>query len=160
MTPLCLPDGSLGKGVDEVIVTRTEEDDTSRIETAHDGYLRGFSLVHARAITLANDGKEGRGLDRLEPRGRKRIREAAGYAVRFHLAPGVEAVRTADAMGAILRSPGAPPWNFRCRGAQLEVEESVWVDGRGALQSTMQLAIVGEISALGGEVGWHFRRSS
>ena len=155
-----LPGGSLGKGVGEVVVTRIEDDEFSRIEAAHDGYHKGFGLIHHRHIALANDGKELRGLDRLEPRGRKRIREAAGYAVRFHLAPGVEAVRTADAMGAILRSPGAPPWNFRCRGAQLEVEESVWVDGRGALQSTMQLAIVGEISALGGEVGWHFRRSS
>ena len=153
-------DGSLGKGVVDVQVDRVDDDDFSRIEAEHDGYSRGFGMAHNRGLALGNDGKELRGLDRLIPRGRKRIREAAPYAVRFHLAPGVEAVRTADGMGAILRSAGAPPWNFRCRGAQLEIEESIWVDGQARLQPTLQLAIVGETSAMGAEIGWQFRRSS
>jgi len=63
-------------------------------------------------------------------------------------------------MGAILRSKGAPPWNFRCRGANLTAEESLWIDGRGQAQRTTQLVIVGEVSALGGEIGWQFRRAS
>ena len=67
---------------------------------------------------------------------------------------------TADGMGAILRSKGAPPWNFRCRGGKLALEESLWIDGRGRPQRTIQLVIVGEVSALGGEIGWQFRRAS
>jgi uncharacterized heparinase superfamily protein len=109
---------------------------------------------------LGNDGKELRGADQLTPKGRKKIRESAAYAVRFHLAPGVEATVTADGMGAILRSKGAPPWNFRCRGGNLTIEESLWVDGRGRPNRTIQLAVVGEVSALGGEIGWQFRRTS
>jgi uncharacterized heparinase superfamily protein len=109
---------------------------------------------------LGNDGKELRGADQLMAKGRKKIREAAAYAVRFHLAPGVEATATADGMGAILRSRGAPPWNFRCRGGMLTTEESLWIDGRGQPQHTSQLVIVGEVSALGGEIGWQFRRTS
>jgi uncharacterized heparinase superfamily protein len=109
---------------------------------------------------LGNDGKEVRGADQLIARGRKKIRESVGYAVRFHLAPGVEATATADGMGAILRSKGAPPWNFRCRGGMLTTEESLWIDGRGQPQQTTQLVIVGEISSLGGEIGWQFRRTS
>jgi uncharacterized heparinase superfamily protein len=94
------------------------------------------------------------------PKGRKKIRESAPYAVRFHLAPGVEATITADGMGAILRSKGAPPWNFRCRGGNLALEESLWIDGSGAPRRTNQLVIVGEVSALGGDIGWTFRRAS
>ncbi|NJC04812.1 putative heparinase superfamily protein [Sphingomonas kaistensis] len=154
------PDGSLGRGVDEVTVTRSEDNDASRIEAAHDGYVRGFGLVHGRALSLGNDGKEVRGLDRLTPKGRRKIREDVPFAIRFHLAPGVEAVPTADGLGALIRSPGAPPWNFRCRGAQLGLEESVVVDGSGALRSTLQLVLVGEVSHLGAEIGWQFRRSS
>ena len=63
-------------------------------------------------------------------------------------------------MGAILRSRGAPPWNFRCRGGNLTIEESLWIDGRGQPCPTAQLVIVGEVSALGGEIGWTFRRAS
>lgn len=154
------PDGSLGRGVTNVAVKRSEDNDASRIEASHDGYVRAFGLVHSRALSLGNDGKEVRGLDRLQPKGRKKIREAAPYAIRFHLAPDVEAVPTADGLGAILRSPGAPPWNFRCRGAQLLIEESVVVDGRAQLRSTSQLVIVGEVSSLGTEINWLLRRSS
>src|SRR6185369_14886034 len=155
-----LPDGSLGKGVEDVTIDRSEDNDASRLEASHDGYAKAFGMIHKRSLMLGNDGKELRGADQLIARGRKRIRDVAAYAVRFHLAPGVEPVVTADGMGAILRSRGAPPWNFRCRGGSLAVEESLWIDGRGQPKRTNQLVIVGEISALGGEIGWQFRRTS
>jgi uncharacterized heparinase superfamily protein len=155
-----LADGSLGKGVEDVTIDRTEDNDSSRLEAAHDGYVRAFGMVHKRSLMLGNDGKEIRGADQLMPKGRKKIRESVGYAARFHLAPGVEATITADGMGAILRSKGAPPWNFRCRGGNLALEESLWIDGRGQPHATMQLVILGEVSALGGEIGWQLRRSS
>ncbi|HEX8840727.1 MAG TPA: heparinase II/III family protein [Sphingomicrobium sp.] len=155
-----LADGSLGRGVDDVTIERSEDNDASRLESSHDGYVRAFGMVHKRSLMLGNDGKELRGADQLIAKGRKKIREAAPYAVRFHLAPGVEPVITADGMGAILRSKGAPPWNFRCRGGSLTTEESLWIDGRGQPQRTNQLVVVGEISSLGGEIGWQFRRTS
>jgi uncharacterized heparinase superfamily protein len=155
-----LADGSLGKGVEDVTIDRTEDNDSSRLEASHDGYVRTFGLIHKRSLLLGNDGKELRGSDQLSPKGRKKIRESAAYAVRFHLAPGVEPTITADGMGAILRSKGAPPWNFRCRGGNLATEESLWIDGRGEPNRTTQLVIVGEVSALGGEIGWQFRRAS
>ena len=155
-----LADGTLGKGVEDVSIERTEDNDSSRLEATHDGYVRTFGMVHKRSLMLGNDGKEIRGADQLIPRGRKKIRESAPYAARFHLAPGVEATVTADGMGAILRSKGAPPWNFRCRGGNLAAEESLWIDGRGHPHASTQLVIVGEVSALGGEIGWQLRRSS
>jgi uncharacterized heparinase superfamily protein len=155
-----LDDGALGRGVADVVIDRAEDNDSSRIDAGHDGYVRRFGLVHHRSLILGNDGKELRGQDKLTPKGRKRIREAAPYSIRFHLAPGVEATSTADGMGAILRAPGAPPWNFRCRGAMLGIEESLAVDHRGQTATTQQLAVVGEVSAIGGTIAWQFRRSS
>ena len=146
--------------MEDVAIERSEDNDASRLEASHDGYVRAFGLVHKRSLMLGNDGKEVRGADQLIARGRKKIRESVGYAVRFHLAPGVEVTETADGMGAILRSKSAPPWNFRCRGGQLTTEESLWIDGRGQPQRTTQLLIVGEVSSLGGEIGWQFRRTS
>src|SRR4029078_9181224 len=125
-----LADGTLGKGVEDVSIERTEDNDSSRLEATHDGYVRTFGMVHKRSLMLGNDGKELRGADQLIAKGRKKIRDSAGYAVRFHLAPGVEATTTADGMGAILRSLGAPPSNVRCRGGMLTAEDSIWIDGR------------------------------
>ena len=155
-----LPDGSLGKGVSDVAVVRSEDNDCSRLEASHDGYVRGFGLVHKRSLMLGNDGKELRGADHLQPKGRRKIRESAPYAARFHLAPGVEPTVTADGMGAILRSPGAPPWNFRCRGAKLGIEESLIIDGRGQPVPTTQLVIQGAVAAIGADIAWQLRRSS
>lgn len=155
-----MPDGPLGKGAEEVTVDRSEDNDCSRLEVSHDGYVRGFGLVHKRSLMLGNDGKELRGADQMMPKGRRKIRDAVPYAIRFHLAPGVEPTITADGMGAILRSPGAPPWNFRCRGANLSIEESLMIDGRGQPVATTQMVIQGEVPAIGGEVAWQFRRSS
>jgi len=155
-----LDDGSLGKGVSDVVIDRLEDNDSSRVVASHDGYVRGFGLVHQRTVILGNDGKEIRGNDQLIAKGRKKIRESAPFAIRFHLAPGIEATATADGMGAILRPPGAPPWNFRCRGAMLSIDESLHVSGAGEVRPTLQLAVVGEVSALGGQVAWQFRRSS
>jgi uncharacterized heparinase superfamily protein len=155
-----LADGSLGKGVEDVTIERSEDNDASRLEASHDGYVRGFGLVHKRSLMLGNDGKELRGADQLMPRGRRKIRDSVAYAVRFHLAPGVEVTATADGMGAILRSKGAPPWNFRCRGGMLTIEDSLWIDGPGLPRRTAQLAVVGEVSGLGGEIGWQLRRTS
>jgi uncharacterized heparinase superfamily protein len=154
-----LADGSLGKGVTDILIDRTEDNDSSRIEASHDGYARSFGLIHRRTLTLGNDGKELRGTDELAPKGRRR-KDGTPFAVRFHLAHGIEPTITADGMGAILRSPGAPPWNFRSRGAAIGVEESLMVDGRGIPHRTMQLVINGEAAASGAEVHWQFRRSS
>jgi uncharacterized heparinase superfamily protein len=155
-----LADGALGKGVTDVEVERVDDNDSTRVTGTHDGYLRSFGLLHRRSVSLGNDGKEVRGSDALVPKGRRKVKDAIPHAVRFHLAPDVEATLTADGMGAILRSPGAPPWNFRVRGGMLTMEESLWVDGAGTVHSTNQLVIVGEISGIGGEVAWKMRRTS
>src|SRR4051794_19225308 len=76
-------DGTLGKGVEDVSIDRSEDNDASRLEASHDGYVRSFGLVHKRSLMLGNDGKELRGADQLIAKGRKKIREAAPYAVRF-----------------------------------------------------------------------------
>ncbi len=70
-----LADGSLGKGVEDVAIDHTEDNDSSRLEASHDGYLRSFGLIHKRSVMLGNDGKELRGAEQLIAKGRKKIRE-------------------------------------------------------------------------------------
>lgn len=154
-----LPDGTLGKGVADVLVDRREDNDSSHIEASHDGYLKAFGLVHQRSLRLGNDGKELNGTDRLIPKSR-RARQGTAFAIRFHLAPGIEPTVTADGMGAILRSKGAPPWNFRSRGMPIGIEESLAIDGQAHAHRTVQLVINGDTGADGAEAQWQFRRSS
>jgi uncharacterized heparinase superfamily protein len=150
--------GGLGRGVEGVDLDRQETAAGSKIDISHDGYVRRFGFMQRRALALSPDGKELRGEDTLLPaEGRKR--PIAGiFAIRFHLALGVEATPTSDGQGALIRTPKGATWQFRARGGMLSIEPSIWIDGNGALHRTQQIAINGEASAGGATAGWVLRR--
>ena len=101
-----------------------------------------------------------RGEDLLLPAGKARARQGPlGFAIRFHLAPSVEVSPTADGQAAVLRLPGNILWQFRCKGAALAVEESLWIDGDGRPHPTEQLVVAGEALAGGTSVTWWFHRA-
>lgn len=153
-------DGSLGKGVAEVELVRDETAGIGRVEASHDGYSRRYGLIHERRLNLSSDGGQLGGEDRLIATGRKRRTEAVPFAVRFHLAPQVEVTTTADGQGALLRLRGGAVWQFRCRGGQLSVEDSLWIDGEARPHETLQLAVAGESPAEGMTISWEFKRAS
>jgi len=153
-------DGTLGKGVSEVEVERHEDMHGSSIEMRHDGYVRRFGFGHLRRIAVAAAGREVRGQDLLIPDGRRASGKATAYAIRFHLAPGVEVSVTADGAGALLRIAESTLWRFRIKGGELAIEDSLWIDSRGRPQATRQLVITGRAEAEGLDVSWTFTRSS
>jgi uncharacterized heparinase superfamily protein len=153
-------DGSLGKGVTQLELAREETAGPLVVEASHDGYVRRFGLVHQRQLSLAADGRELRGQDTLVVEARKRRTEPLGFAVRFHLAPDVEAATTADGQGALLRIKGRTVWQFRCRGGQLAIEESLWVDGEARPHPSLQLVVSGDCPEDGTTIGWLFRRAA
>jgi uncharacterized heparinase superfamily protein len=152
-------DGSLGKGVAQVELARDETGGVAQVEASHDGYVRRFGLLHQRQLVLAADGRELEGVDSLVPQGKKRRSEPVNFAVRFHLAPAVEVTSTADGQGALLRIRGGSVWQFRCRGGQLGIEESLWIDGESKPHASLQLVIAGETPPDGMSIGWTLKRA-
>jgi uncharacterized heparinase superfamily protein len=157
-------DGTLGRGVSAVELSRQESDAASRIEASHDGYVRRWGLRHRRQLLLTGDGRELRGEDALLPEGRRRRAGATPFALRFHLGRGVDAAPTADGQGAVLRLPGQEAgkgalWQFRCRGGALQIEDSVWIDGEGRPVAIRQLVVSGEAPAGGVNVSWALKRA-
>ncbi|SOB80476.1 Uncharacterized conserved protein, heparinase superfamily [Sphingomonas guangdongensis] len=153
-------DGTLGKGVSEVELTRSESDTLSRIEASHDGYVRRLGFLHRRTLAVGGDGRDVRGEDSLLPSNTGRGRKSTpAFAVRFHLAPSVEVSPTSDGQGAVLRLPGNLLWQFRCKGAPLTIDESVWLDASGRPHRTEQLVVTGDVPAGGTSVSWWFHRS-
>lgn len=152
-------DGTLGKGVAEVELSRQESDASSRIEASHDGYARRFGFIHRRQLLLSGDGRDLRGEDMLLPTGRKPKRPTTGFAVRFHLGLGVDASPTTDGLAALLRLPGGALWQFRCKGGTLAIDDSLWIDGEGRPHATRQLVVTGEAPAGGASISWALKRA-
>ena len=153
------PDGTMGRGVREVELSRQESENASRIEASHDGYVRRHGFVHRRQLVLTGDGRELRGEDVLLPKGRRRQAGAKLFAIRFHLGRGVEASPTADGRGAMLRVPGGAMWQFRTAGESLAIEDSLWIDADGRPIATQQIVLGGAAEAGGATVGWVLKRA-
>ena len=154
-----LPDGSLGRGVSEVDLSRQESDAGSRIEARHDGYARRFGFRHHRIVTMSADGQELRGEDSLLPTGKHRARGATPFAIRFHLGAGSEVTTSADAQGATLVTPQGAVWHFRASGATVVVEDSVWINPDGQVVPTRQIVAGGSADPGGATVSWVFKRA-
>ncbi len=152
-------DGTLGRGVAEVELNRQESETSSRIEASHDGYAKRYGFIHRRQLILSSDGRDLRGEDMLLPVGKRRKQPLASFAVRFHLAPGLQVSPTADGLAALLRLPGGALWQFRCRGGTLAIEESLWVGIDGRPQQTQQIIVSGEALAGGTNVSWALKRA-
>ncbi|KQM79598.1 heparinase [Sphingomonas sp. Leaf22] len=152
-------DGSLGKGVGVVDMARQESDAISRIEVAHDGYAKRLGFQHRRVLTLSADGRDVQGEDMLIPTGRRGRKGETSFVARFHLAPGIEIAPTPDGQAAFLRLPDGPVWQFRCKGATLGVEESLWINDSGLAVATFQLVLSGATPAGGHDFSWRFHRA-
>lgn len=161
--------GKLGAGVAEVEVDRKTQQFgkglATRLEASHDGYAARFGLIHRRVLILREDGSELRGEDLLVPAGKKGKRGKIGFAIRFHIGPGIELGLSEDKRGAGLALPDGSYWQFRLPGAQdgeaegeLAIEESMWVDGQGQPHPIQQLVIQGMVSRGGGRFSWLFKK--
>jgi uncharacterized heparinase superfamily protein len=150
-------DGSMGRGVTEVELTRTDTAEAQRLEAAHDGYVKRFGLSHRRRLALTIDGRSLEGEDRLVPAGRKKPAPATA-AIWFHLSPDVEAVPTTDGQGALLRPAEGAGWQFRARTGALRLEDSIWIDGAGRPRSSTALVVSAEVPEAGLTIPWSFRR--
>ena len=163
-----LINGRLGAGVSEVEVDRRQvvadagRRGATRIEAAHDGYAPRFGLTHRRILLLRDDGGELVGEDQLVPSGRRGKRGKVAFAIRFHLAPGVEPYLSEDGHGVALALPDGSHWQFRSGakddGVQVALDDSLWVDGQGRPQATRQIVIHGMVSRGGGSFPWVFKK--
>ena len=160
--------GRLGAGVSEVEVDRRPipgeggRRGATRIEAAHDGYAARFGLTHRRTLMLRDDGGELLGEDLLAPSGRRGKRGKIAFAIRFHLAPGVEPFVGEDGRGVGLALPDGSHWQFRSGSkddaVRVALDDSLWTDGQGRAHATRQIVIHGMVSRGGGSFPWLFKR--
>lgn len=156
--------GKIGSGVSEVEIDRRtvpgdRQGGATRLEASHNGYASRHGLIHRRILILRDDGSELRGEDLLVPRSGKGKTGKVGYAIRFHLAPGIEVGLSDDGQGAGLALPDGSYWHFRAGGdVQVSIEESLWADGQGRPQPIQQLVISGMVSRGGGNFAWLLKK--
>jgi uncharacterized heparinase superfamily protein len=163
----------IGKHPESVTKRRSEDNGATWLEGRHDGYVRGFGLIHERKLWLAAGGEELRGEDILLPPGgqnparidaRKNQNEKSGrlwpwrrgrprsFHLRFHLHPGISASPMQDGASVLLRLPSGVGWQFHADGGNVSVESSVYV-GDGETRRCNQIVVTGGVTATGPRPG-------
>lgn len=134
----------------------------ARREDAQGGAFLEISRViadhgrkHVRRLYLDAGGTDLRGEDKIEPVEGTGAAAAAQYRLRFHLHPAVEAELRDGHVE--LRAADGEAWQFRCRGGELALTESIFNGPKGAL-ATKQIVIRGEAGGETIAVSWAFRR--
>ncbi len=153
--------GTLGLGVEEVIVESRRSEAGQWLEANHDGYAKRFGLLVQRRLFLSPDGSDLRGEDVITPTPKSRLgrRNERRFDIRFHLGPGVAATPTADGAGALLKLPQGRVWSMKVRGGSVQIEASLWIDPAGVIHKTQQLVISGQTEQAAANIGWRFQRA-
>ncbi len=144
--------GGIGKRSAKVTCERNEDGGSIWIEAAHDGYAP-FGVIHGRRLYLGSGGGL-KGEDSLSWQGGKRHAGHA-FAVRFHLHPAVQASKTGDGGGVLLRLASGKGFTFHAGGARIGLEESVYLGG-GDIRRCEQIVLSGDLAPTGAIVKWAF----
>jgi uncharacterized heparinase superfamily protein len=118
-----LKEEGLGRRPETVEAERQEANGAQWLDASHDGYRRGFGVIHRRRLYLSESGDDLRGEDAVEGE------NTPAFVVRFHLHPAVVASLQPDDNAVLLRLPTGASWRLRASRARLTVEESVYMAG-------------------------------
>ncbi|MFD2101969.1 heparinase II/III family protein [Tabrizicola soli] len=134
---------------------------------AHDGWLASHGLTASRSLTLSHDGRRLSGVDSLTAlthEARRRFEElmtatamtGAGFAIRFHLHPEVEAELDLAEAAVTLHLRSGEVWIFRFTGpVALGLEPSAYLEaGRSQPWPCAQIVLHGNARGFETRIGW------
>jgi len=127
-------------GPRQVTVERDERDSEILLNATHDGYLPRFGVLHERMMSLSRNGGTLKGRDNFISR---RSGSNPSFAVRFHLHPDVKAATVNNGQALLLTLPSEEIWAFTAEGADITLEESVFLAGPHGAKPTNQIVLYG-----------------
>jgi len=148
-----LRDGGLARRPRMVTCRRHEAEGDILLDLSHDGY-EALGALHHRQLYLSANGEDLRGEDRLEG-------PATGdFALRFHLHPEVQASLSQSGETALLRLAKAGGWRLRARGAELRLEESIYLGQDSVLRRSQQIVLSGSCRPGQTVIKWALQREA
>jgi uncharacterized heparinase superfamily protein len=141
--------------------------DGSEIYLAHDGWLASHGLTASRTLALSQDGRRLTGVDALtalSADARHRFddmmtttrMEGAGFSIRFHLHPDVDAMLDMAGTAVSLALRSGEIWVLRHSGpAELSLQPSVYLEkGRLKPRPATQIVLTAKARGFETRIGW------
>lgn len=132
---------------------RVEMDGAVLIDATHNGYRQRFGAMHRRRLYLGHQGDDLRGEDILTGPADLEV------AIRFHLHPRAKVNLAGDGTAVLIVPPSGQGWRFMAQGAELALENSVYLTADGARRRTTQIVLEAVTTREGLSVKWAFKRA-
>ncbi|NVK35000.1 MAG: heparinase II/III family protein [Rhodobacteraceae bacterium] len=145
-------------GPRNVEVSREDSADGQKVVASHDGYVEDFGLKHLRSLQLSPDGGLLSGVDVFTNEVPQKLGEY-NFAVRFHIHPGVTIAHTGEGEQVQLVCRDGEVWEFDSPGADLAVEESVFLSDASGPRRAEQIVLYGNVAETP-SIAWQFRKVS
>ncbi len=116
------------------ILNLEHKNDQNQIEVkaGHDAYLKNFSCLHNRSISIDKINNKVVGQDRLI---KKNINSKIKYDIRFHLYPGLTAVQTIGGNNLLIQINKNKALLFSTNERNLKIEKSIFFGGQKVLEN-------------------------
>ena len=146
---------ALGRRPETVVCRREEAEGAAWLDMSHDGYRTVLDALIERRLFLAASGEDLRGEDLVNGP------EGLPFAIRFHLHPEVTAGLVQGGQAVLLRVPGGGGgWRLRAAGAEIGLEESVYLGQPEQLRRSQQIVLTGTTGPGRTQVKWALKRET
>ena len=92
------------------------------IESAHDGYLKEYGIIHDRQIEFFPEENKFIGHDKLI---NKKKTKSSSFEIRFHLEPGTKIMKTQDSKSIFIELENEG-WKFLCNNHKIDTETGLY----------------------------------
>ena len=132
-----------------------EEDNQIILKASHDGYLKNFGCIHKRVISLDKLTNQLIGSDELI---KKKNGRPITFNLRFHLYPGLTAVKTMSGNSVLIRINKNKSLIFTAKEELITLEKSIFLGGNKILDNTC-LTVSGNLVNKDKTIHWEIRKN-
>ncbi len=150
-----------GSTIDEsfkVSDIKRDEDKTKIVISAtHNAYLKNFGYLHKREINFFKKENIVQGLDTLFKKNDNH--NNVDFSIRFHIYPGIEAVRTVGGSDVLLQISRNNSLTFSSKNQNVQIEKSLFF-GKNKILNNSCIVIYGNTENQDVNIKWELKKSS
>ena len=125
-----------------------------KLIASHNGYERKFGCTHKREISINKDTNSLVGVDELKKR---KDGKPINYSIRFHLCPGLTAVKTMSGNSVLIQLSKNKSLIFTIDNESIVLEKSIFLGGNKILENTC-VTVSGNLVNKDKSIHWEIKK--
>lgn len=149
-------EGQILRSHGPICCVRRDVKDACLIDVSHDAFKSQKGIEHQRRFFLSNLGQDFRGEDTLVAS--IPLSQPVDVAIRFHLHPRVQISAIGDKNDVTFVLPSGTTWTFFCDGANLKLENSIFLGSGLKPQKSQQIVLTTRMASDKMQVKWALQK--